>query len=99
MMRFPENLLARLMIIALASSRLYSTMDLWLSNQPPPTQAQIRIGTKQTPMHQKILVVEDNPSLQETLVYKLKRQGYAVETATDGNISVELIRSYININR
>jgi DNA-binding response OmpR family regulator len=39
-----------------------------------------------------ILVVEDEPSLQETLVYNLKKQGYAVEAAGDGRIAVETAR-------
>jgi DNA-binding response OmpR family regulator len=39
-----------------------------------------------------ILVVEDEPSLQETLVYNLKRQGYAVEAAGDGRVAVETAR-------
>ena len=46
-------------------------------------------------MNEKILVVEDDPILQETLVYNLNRQGYAVETAEDGKTAVELIRSNI----
>jgi DNA-binding response OmpR family regulator len=39
-----------------------------------------------------ILVVEDEPSLQETLVYNLKRQGYAVGAAGDGLVAVETAR-------
>jgi DNA-binding response OmpR family regulator len=35
-------------------------------------------------MADKILVVEDELSLQETLAYNLKKQGYDVETVTDG---------------
>jgi DNA-binding response OmpR family regulator len=35
-------------------------------------------------MAEKILVVEDELTLQETLAYNLKRQGYDVETAGDG---------------
>jgi DNA-binding response OmpR family regulator len=35
-------------------------------------------------MPEKILVVEDEPTLQETLAYNLTRQGYSVETASDG---------------
>lgn len=41
-------------------------------------------------MNEKILVVEDDPTLQETLAYNLKRQGYEVETAEDGKTAVEL---------
>jgi DNA-binding response OmpR family regulator len=43
-------------------------------------------------MPEKILVVEDEPSLQETLVYNLKRQGYAVEAAGDGQLALEAAR-------
>ena len=35
-------------------------------------------------MADKILVVEDELSLQETLAYNLKKQGYDVETVADG---------------
>jgi DNA-binding response OmpR family regulator len=38
----------------------------------------------------KILVVEDDPTLQETLTYNLKRQGYDVSTAGDGQTAVDL---------
>ena len=35
-------------------------------------------------MAEKILVVEDEVTLQETMAYNLKRQGYEVETVSDG---------------
>jgi len=40
-------------------------------------------------MPHKILVVEDEPSLQETLVYNLEKQGYTVEAAGDGWLAIE----------
>jgi DNA-binding response OmpR family regulator len=40
----------------------------------------------------KILVVEDEVSLQETLAYNLKKQGYEVETVGDGLASLEKAR-------
>jgi DNA-binding response OmpR family regulator len=43
-------------------------------------------------MPEKILVVEDEPTLLETLSYNLARQNYQVETATDGVAAVELAR-------
>ncbi len=43
-------------------------------------------------MAEKILVIEDELSLQETLAYNLKRQGYEVETAGDGNTGLEAAR-------
>ncbi len=43
-------------------------------------------------MPEKILVVEDEPALQETLTYNLERQGYAVETAGDGQSALEVAR-------
>jgi DNA-binding response OmpR family regulator len=43
-------------------------------------------------MSPKILVVEDEVSLQETLAYNLKRQGYEVETVGDGLAAVEATR-------
>lgn len=36
-------------------------------------------------MDENILVVEDDPGLQEALVYNLRRQGYQVRSAADGN--------------
>lgn len=41
---------------------------------------------------EKILVVEDEPSLQETLVYNLGKQGYTVEAAGDGRKAVDSAR-------
>lgn len=40
----------------------------------------------------KVLVVEDEPSLVETLEYNLTRQGYDVCTATDGLAALEVAR-------
>lgn len=44
-------------------------------------------------MPEKILVVEDEPSLQETLVYNLEKQGYKVEAVGDGRLAIETARS------
>ena len=41
---------------------------------------------------QKVLVVEDEPSLVDTLEYSLTRQGYEVRTTTDGAKAIELAR-------
>jgi DNA-binding response OmpR family regulator len=46
-------------------------------------------------MAEKILVVEDEPSLQETLVYNLEKQGYAVEAVGDGRLAIESARARI----
>jgi DNA-binding response OmpR family regulator len=43
-------------------------------------------------MPQKILIVEDELTLQETLAYNLKRQGYDVEAAFDGPAGIEQAR-------
>ncbi len=43
-------------------------------------------------MAEKILVIEDELTLQETLAYNLKRQGYEVTTAGDGSAALELAR-------
>lgn len=43
-------------------------------------------------MTETILVVEDEPSLQETLVYNLQKQGYQVESTADGRIALETAR-------
>lgn len=43
-------------------------------------------------MAEKILVVDDELSLQETLSYNLKKQGYEVETTGTGTEAIELAR-------
>ncbi|MGQ9585567.1 MAG: response regulator [Anaerolineae bacterium] len=43
-------------------------------------------------MSEKILVVEDEPTLLETLEYNLTRQGYEVRTATDGRAALDVAR-------
>ncbi len=43
-------------------------------------------------MPETILVVEDEPSLQETLVYNLQKQGYTVESAGDGRTALDTAR-------
>jgi len=43
-------------------------------------------------MSEKILVVEDEPALQETLAYNLTRQGYEVKTAGDGQAALDIAR-------
>jgi DNA-binding response OmpR family regulator len=43
-------------------------------------------------MPEKILIVEDEPVLQETLAYNLTHQGYLVETAEDGQLAIDLAR-------
>jgi DNA-binding response OmpR family regulator len=39
-----------------------------------------------------ILLVEDDPTLSETLRYNLEREGYAVQLATDGVVGLEMAR-------
>jgi len=41
---------------------------------------------------EKVLVVEDEPALLETLEYNLARQGYQVSTATDGRKALDVAR-------
>jgi len=43
-------------------------------------------------MGDKVLVVEDEPTLLETLEYNLARQGYQVYTAADGFTALEIAR-------
>lgn len=45
-------------------------------------------------MTEKILIVEDEISLQETLTYNLKKQNYDVECIGDGQLALEAIRRY-----
>lgn len=43
-------------------------------------------------MAEKVMVVEDEPALLETLEYNLKRQGYEVLSAADGVTALEVAR-------
>jgi DNA-binding response OmpR family regulator len=43
-------------------------------------------------MAETVLVVEDEPALQETLVYNLEKEGYRVEAAGDGRAALETAR-------
>lgn len=43
-------------------------------------------------MAEKILVVDDEVSLQETLAYNLKKEGYLVDVAGDGPTALDLAR-------
>lgn len=43
-------------------------------------------------MSEKILVVDDEISLQETLAYNLRKEGYLVEVAGDGTAAIDLAR-------
>jgi len=44
-------------------------------------------------MSETILVVEDELSLQETLVYNLEKQGYRVEAVGDGRLAIDSARA------
>lgn len=46
-------------------------------------------------MSEIILVVEDEKTLQETLVYNLVKQGYRVETAGDGQEALRAAREFL----
>lgn len=43
-------------------------------------------------MAEKILIVEDELALQETLAYNLKKEGYIVETVNNGRVALETAR-------
>lgn len=43
-------------------------------------------------MSEKILIVEDELALQETLAYNLKKEGYDVESVGDGRMALEAAR-------
>lgn len=45
-------------------------------------------------MPEKILIVEDEPALQETLTYHLERQGYQVQVSGDGQLALEAFRRF-----
>ncbi len=58
----------------------------------PPDRLQVKVHTNDGVMTGKILIVEDEPALQETLVYNLARQGYDVEAVGDGLAALEAAR-------
>lgn len=43
-------------------------------------------------MPDKVLIVEDETALRETLAYNLKKDGYEVEAASDGRAALEIAR-------
>jgi two-component system, OmpR family, alkaline phosphatase synthesis response regulator PhoP len=43
----------------------------------------------------KVLVVDDEPDIQELLQYNLEKEGYLVETAGDGKEAVEAARKFL----
>ncbi len=45
-------------------------------------------------MAEKILIVEDELTLQETLAYNLKKQGYQAESANDGQSAINTAKEY-----
>lgn len=49
-------------------------------------------GKTGSPAGQVILVVDDDPYITEVLVYTLRREGHAVETASDGRQALDMIR-------
>lgn len=51
------------------------------------------MGLMEPIMVEKILIVEDEISLQETLAYNLKKQGYEVVIAGDGPSALEIVRN------
>jgi len=42
--------------------------------------------------NKKILIIEDEPSIRETIAYNLKKEGYQVFTAFDGEMGLWLVR-------
>ncbi len=51
-------------------------------------------ATKVESESKKVLVVEDELSLRETLIYNLRKAGYAVEAAGEGRAAVETARRF-----
>ena len=44
-------------------------------------------------MNDKVLVIEDEPALLETLSYNLTRQGYDVVAVADGKLGIDAARA------
>jgi DNA-binding response OmpR family regulator len=62
---------------------------LW---QAAPLLTAAWAGDTNSAMKEKVLVVEDDATLRETLVYNLTREGYEVSVARDGQAAVRLAR-------
>lgn len=45
-------------------------------------------------MSQKILIVDDEPNIVMSLEFLLKKEGYVVDTAADGDAALDKIRSF-----
>ncbi len=45
-------------------------------------------------MSKKVLVVDDEPGIRSALAYALKREGYEIETAADGEEALEKVESF-----
>ncbi len=45
-------------------------------------------------MSARILIVEDEPALQDTLEYNLSHQGYSIQVVGDGRQAIEAARDF-----
>ena len=45
-------------------------------------------------MNEKILVVDDEKSILDVLTYALKREGYSIERAYDGQEALDKVKSF-----
>lgn len=46
-------------------------------------------------MTHKILIVDDEPNIVMSLEFLLKKEGFTTETAADGDIALEKVRSFL----
>jgi DNA-binding response OmpR family regulator len=52
------------------------------------------LDNKEHILREKVLIVEDEPALQDTLSYNLTRQGYQVEVTGDGQSALRMARDF-----
>jgi DNA-binding response OmpR family regulator len=52
------------------------------------------VGARVPSIARTILLVEDEPTLRETLAYNLEQDGYRVITAADGREALERFRAH-----
>lgn len=52
------------------------------------------MDNKEHILREKVLIVEDEPALQDTLSYNLTRQGYQVEVTGDGQSALRMARDF-----
>ena len=51
--------------------------------------------TKNVPVVNRVLVVDDEPDIAELLEYNLIKEGYDVQTAANGKKALEVVKDFV----